>query len=92
MSEEESRAEKQGRVAIKFINSVTGEELTPEEVEDSVEASITEVQHQFVKLIEFMVRMKDGTLTETDDFLDFSPVLAQGYNRTGPVVVIVEEI
>lgn len=80
-----------GKPGFYFKRPISGDDVPPEEIEEALEVSIAEIQRLLVEAITFYVRMKDARLKEGDHFMDFSIVTSEGYDRTGPSVIEVEE-
>lgn len=72
-----------GKEILEFVDR-DGETLTEEEVRTRVEESVRELRDQLRQALSFKKKLNQGTLKNNDCFLDFSAVLENGYDRTGP--------
>jgi hypothetical protein len=72
---------------MEFINETTGEKLDEAQVREAVERAIDELTVQLDKAWLFRLKLGTGDLRCNDEFLDFTAVIENGYDRTGPNII-----
>jgi len=75
---------------IRFLNAVTGDELTQEQMIENIDRSLEAAAADITALQRFKSNFYAGKLKDGDSFIDVTPALDEGYDRTGPVEVVVE--
>ena len=73
----------------KFVDAVTGDELSESKVIEELDRSRDELIRLLGEVERFRSRLNERCLGEGDEFLSFESVLENGYDRTGPNLVVV---
>lgn len=76
---------------MKLIDTVTGEELSKDEVLTRLDNTIRETERLNHLAKSFKVLLELDKLTSGMRFIDFTSVIEHGYDRTGPNEVTAEE-
>jgi hypothetical protein len=78
---------------LKFVDTMDSTNvLTQESVREDLVASIEEMETNLNAAREFLARLDKGTLQDGDSYLSHTSVMENGYDRTGPVEITVEEV
>jgi hypothetical protein len=76
---------------MRYLNTMTDEWMTKEEVLADINASIGEVQRICDQLVAFQEKVRENKAELGDQYLSFSSVMENGYDRTGPNEIVVRE-
>ena len=67
-----------------------GNEYTAEELERNAKNTIKELESLLKKSKDFLNKLQSGSLKGGETFLDFTPAMDNGYDRTGPMEIYIE--
>jgi len=66
-----------------------GDEYEIEELEPRVKDTIKELESLLKNSKDFLKKLQSGSLRNNDSFLDFTPAMDDGYDRTGPMEITI---
>ena len=67
-----------------------GNEYTAEELERNAKNTIKELESLLKKSKDFLKKLQSDSLKGGETFLDFTPAMDNGYDRTGPMEIYIE--